>query len=344
MALNNLQSEIITSLRFPLIVGIVFAHISSFPVAITSTMSTPTTVYFIFSKFLPHTIVFLFFFISGLLFFLQGPLTRNTYKRKLTSRVHSLLIPYILWNIILIGIYCIETYLYTSRSFIHTIKNFSSADYYRVACQMWYVRDLFFMILLTPFIEKAIQGLKHYWIILLAIVWYFSLWPFKWAVHFPEAIFFFSCGAYFGLNKLTIPTIFSPKYTLFFLIAYIAFGITAFYTLGMSYHSYFYRAGIICGEVFILCVAGFLTRKSLKTKKKSSLKPFLAEASFFIYFMHVVLLHDFERIFHSSAHNEVEIILIYFLIPLLTIFSSLLLYSFCRKVFPRTTKLLMGNR
>lgn len=103
---EELLSKTINFLRFPLIVGVVFIHndISSVTMqGIKYEFNNPEWYYYIidfFSQVLSRISVPLFFFISGFLFFYHANFNLSTYKNKLKSRIKTLLIPYLLWNLI----------------------------------------------------------------------------------------------------------------------------------------------------------------------------------------------------------------------------------------------------
>lgn len=112
----------------------------------------------------------LFFFISGILFYRDCTFTSLT--RKLKSRVSSLLVPYVLWNIIYVGIYFILTHL----SFTHDLMNMGEAlnSPHEVLIAiinsrfsvLWFVKDLLIFTILSPIILLI---LKNAWICLLCL-------------------------------------------------------------------------------------------------------------------------------------------------------------------------------
>ena len=105
--ISSLTSSTISALRFPLTVGVVFIHFNvlSDNLAMRGTGNAehfPTwlvCMFNLFSEVLPRIAVPLFFIISGYLFFRSGFMIR-TYTDKLRRRVRTLLVPYILWNLL----------------------------------------------------------------------------------------------------------------------------------------------------------------------------------------------------------------------------------------------------
>lgn len=98
------SKDYITRLRFPLALGVVFIHSMGRASDWThaSELSALSFLKWLLSSFLPGAAVPLFFIIAGFLFFKNFPeqWSWGKYKDKLQSRIKTLLIPYLVWNII----------------------------------------------------------------------------------------------------------------------------------------------------------------------------------------------------------------------------------------------------
>lgn len=101
----ELQSETLKAIRFPLAVMVVFIH--SFSMGDydqpnwthLSGMDINVAKRILFSHVITHIAVPTFYLISGYFFFYKVTnFDFATYKGKLRKRIHTLLIPYILWN------------------------------------------------------------------------------------------------------------------------------------------------------------------------------------------------------------------------------------------------------
>lgn len=96
----------------------------------------------------------LFFFVSALLF-LKG-CTFNDLERKYTSRIHSLLIPYILWNIIFVAIFWFLVHIPALSSKMHigsilnTPKEIIIAIFNSSHTDLWFIKNLMFYTLMAP--------------------------------------------------------------------------------------------------------------------------------------------------------------------------------------------------
>lgn len=104
----------------------------------------------------------MFFFISGLLFYRNCRF--DDIERKLKSRVHSLLVPYILWNTLFVGVFFILTHI----PFIHNKMNMGDVlnepleiihailnARYTV---LWFVKDLMIFCCLSAGIYLALKN------------------------------------------------------------------------------------------------------------------------------------------------------------------------------------------
>ena len=108
MTHEELQSCTISYLRFPLTLGIIFIHFDLIEHIFTYHgvqygLNPPSWFTFFvnfFSEVLPQIGVPLFFIISGYLFFHKDQFDCHVYKQKLLKRARTLLVPYLLWNLV----------------------------------------------------------------------------------------------------------------------------------------------------------------------------------------------------------------------------------------------------
>ena len=212
-------SEAIVQLRLPLIFLIILLHCYS-------TMALPgehglyfKTIY-PFSLWFGETGVPGFFFISGYLFFLS----KKSYQQKLNSRFHTLLIPYLLWNALLLGLYII-TFIIGYPQDINgiNIANYTFIDYLRafwdrgsydngnfvpILCPFWYIRNLIIMSILSPLFYYIIKYVREVFLMAVAIWWLFT--PHN--AFISQTILFFCLGAYYSiLNKNPLEIFYNHK-------------------------------------------------------------------------------------------------------------------------------------
>lgn len=157
------QSEVIDELRFPLITFVVFSHVLSFhQEPINFDFSNSMNIYHFVSEMFSHVLgrlpVCCFFIISGYYFFRNfDNLDLSIYKTRMKKRIHGLLIPYLLWNIIFIIGVAIKSFLFSkilgygnesafiTNNSIYTLLWGMPANF-----PLWFMRDLFCMSILSP--------------------------------------------------------------------------------------------------------------------------------------------------------------------------------------------------
>lgn len=202
-------------LRFPMIVFVVVTHANLSDVNIQGSPicnSFPKWYFdfmYFFSEAVTRLAVPVFFIISGYLFFYKIDFFgKNEYVYKLRRRIQSLLIPYLLWN--LIGyIFIILKVQFLPSIFPSLTKESHGLDFLLnslwsigdgkcpLLYQFWYIRDLMVVVLLSPLIYVFIKKLKLLALIMLFILWFLP-------IDLPTglgatSVLFFSIGAYFNI-------------------------------------------------------------------------------------------------------------------------------------------------
>ena len=137
-------SKAISVTRFPVILGPVMIHCQ------TGFDATPYRLFW--GEMVGRITVPLFFFISGYLFFLKFDGSLNAFKSKLIKRVSSLIVPYILWNLLAFFFYW-SIGIAEGKDFLSSFwvveyhSGHSPAD-----GPLWFLRTLILLLPLTPII------------------------------------------------------------------------------------------------------------------------------------------------------------------------------------------------
>lgn len=160
----------------------------------------------------------LFFTISGLLFFTRRPddLPAFQFSRRITQRVWSIGIPYVLWNAFAIVFVLVSRWLRGSENCdccMGIVNQYVllNAWIIPIMTQLWYLRDL----LVLAFLSPVLHGLLRLHAALVAIFFLAGgfVWAHQWSV--VEALFgydivhmdgvmFFSLGAYLALTGVDL--------------------------------------------------------------------------------------------------------------------------------------------
>lgn len=352
------QSQTIDLLRFPLVICVVFIHIfpditlvtdTDFP--ILSSQCLYNVFGIIFSNVLPCIAVPSFFLFSGYLFFANfKDWSWNGYKGKLRKRVKSLLIPYLLWNLIplFIGIILqIIISVKNHQSFNHIYNCLLSNSRWNplqpTNVPLWFLRDLIIVCILTPIIYYLIKKTRLGIILIFALGYIINI-----TIPIPGfsfvSLFFFSLGAYFAINGINIAK-FSRRYSTFCIPISIVLLIVCTITL----NRYLLDIFIIIGIFAAFAIASYLI-------EKYNVKPntFLVKSCFFIYASHFVDVLIWETPVSFSKKllgrfvigNETYIqqCASYLLAPFLAIGICLLGYYLLSRFMPKLCGILCGNR
>lgn len=228
----SLLSRTISALRFPLIVTIVILHSSLSEVNIggenLTAVETLTPVYsnlsFLLGQIFSRIAVPLFFFISGFLFFFNvKQFTKDVYLQKIKSRISTLLVPYLFWNLLMIVLYfCIQNFFpditsgrtklmcdYSFSDWLACFWDYKSINPFLaethpispILGQFWFIRDLMVVVVFTPLLYWLLSKLRFACVMLLGLFWLFFC-EVEIAGFSPVSFFFFTFGAYCSLNKI----------------------------------------------------------------------------------------------------------------------------------------------
>lgn len=153
------------------------------------------------------------------------------------------------------------------------------------------------------------------------------------------AFFFFSWGAFYSIRRLDFIMI-SHKLPLI-PVLYLVVVIADVATREQAYHSYIHDIGILLGGVSAVIITSSLLKMG-----KIRVNHFLAGSSFFIFALHYLIVNNMGSIVLALVHvnSPYTSIVIYFLVPALTILICLGLYKLLRKYCPALTSLLTGGR
>lgn len=341
-------SETIKWLRFPLIFLIILLHCYS-----TVKLPGEHVLYFRaiypFSLWLGETGVPGFFFISGFLFFYS----KKRYLQKIQTRFHTLLIPYLLWNALLLVLY-ISAFMAGNPQDINgkSIADYTFIDYVRafwdrgsydngnfvpILCPFWYIRNLLIMSILSPLVYYLLKYVREVYLLALAVWW--LLTPHN--AFISQTILFFCLGAYFSiLGKNPLEQFNRHKKLYLLLCASFALADIVVHTIYVTpVNLQIHRLALIFNIPALFLLADYCCRHRVKSK-------ILPNAAFIVFSVHypiVVLIRKVCAAKFGDAPDLVHIPL-YFLCVLLATSLSLLIYICLDKFCPKVKSVLSGNR
>jgi hypothetical protein len=361
MAPDQLLSKTIHFLRFPLIFSVVVSHTNFVGTIINGVDYVQTGMYPIYDfiyclvkQELASFDVTTFFFFAGFLFFYKADFTQTTYVNKLKNRVHTLLIPYLFWNalvlammiggnLLLTGLTSGSNQLLASKSITEWLNMFWSYKLDApVASQFWFIRDLMMMGIFSPLLYMAVRYLKWIWIPLVGCLWIagitlpvtgFSL----------TAIFFFSLGAWFSIHKVNFATLFLPmrKVLLAVFLVLVGVNMALWYADLKPIYDIVHNINVLVG---MAAAIGWVARGNELEKIHISEK--IAGATFFVYAYHLLAVFFCQKVWLKLFQpvNEVSLVVGYFVIPVLIAAVGVGLYHLFHKISPRFTAIITGGR
>lgn len=363
-------------LRFPLALIVILVHVlniddvgvdvSGCNVGMIEHGSIFDSVRYIINVFIRGISVPIYLFISGYVFFRGlNEYTLKTYKNKISNRIHSLLIPYFIWNsielllVIFIHLSSLKSYTAGCGTLNLSLRNIISCfwvynghlvDSGVVAVQsnalfplntpLWFLRDLFCVALITPIIYIILKKLGHWAIIILFGLCVLPIANAPLLDQFFSVLLFFSIGAYLAIHKVDLIKLFTRFYILSIFI-YVVGSVISIVVENAIISSIFKNISIL-GALFLLYNLALKKVQSNGYRKTA----FLAASSMFLYLSHSLICMRFYKVLlliFNPNHN-VEIVFCLLISYILVIAVLLISYYILRKYTPRIAAILTGRK
>ena len=367
MTKEELQSETITFLRFPLIVGVIFIHslltrvvLDGENVLLDEHFPLYSNISYFLSCILARIAVPLFFFISGFLFFYKiKEWSVPVYVRTIKKRGRTLFVPYLFWNLATLFIFFFQQSLFPEfgSGANKLIADYSCSDWLwafwntgeinpgsvggmPICGPMWFMRDLMVVMLFSPLVYWGMKKMKGIFVFLLFCLWIGNCWLDVYGLNI-TAFFFFSAGAYFSISNQTFIDKVQSVYP-YSLGLYLLFSIVLlFYKNENGWVDYFMRVNDVLGIMGVLALSSLNIAKS--RWKTSSL---LSESSFFVFAYHIMPLGFLIRFGLKlfPPQTDVGALFLYFSNPIIISLLGVLLYFGLKRFFPRITAVITGGR
>ena len=359
MADNSVISRSIDWLRFPCAAAVVLLHALGQPLAgndcISFRYGAYDTIRILFSQGVCRIAVPIFFFISGYLFFVRLEHWDTTaWVGKLKKRIKTLLVPYLLWNIIafllLLSIECGKMMIKNTPpqfqdlqilfSNVGGLRLFWDAKSgYPLNDPLWFIRNLLVFVTVAPIIYLFLKKLKIMGLLLLYIA--YQLCQGTAVVLWLEGLFFFSFGAYYSICMKDYYQCFTkfrsiPAIVCLLLLIAIVFTYSDFSVI----YEVCRRLLTLIGTVAVIAIVGkYVDNGQLKVKHV------LSESSFLVYAAHgLILPYLLFAMRRTLPQTQLIFILDYFIAPLLTITLLVFAYKLLNRLMPKTSAILLGGR
>lgn len=348
------QSAIINSLRFPATLLVIASHcvITTTPTSLPLEVSNDN-IFRILEQlclsFGPPAVA-LFSLITGYFFFykLQN-FDRSTYFVELKKRFHSLLIPYLLWNLIAIVALFAKNEIalrlgvdwgFNAQEY-HFIQDHSIWKLIMLPVNnpLWYIREIIYLTLLSPLIYFIVKNRKV-GLGLLILTLTASVLP---KLNLGSIAVFFTIGAYLGFHKENIITQARRLRCLSYILG-IGYPI-----LRIFFHAEPWASNVSMYLIFFEVLAWINLSIDLYECKPAISSRFASftPALFFMYAMHWILIINLVRgtlyaliPWDNAIEQILALLATVTIVPIITYYS----YCVCSHLFPRLTQLLSGGR
>ena len=290
-------SEVISQLRFPLIVLVTYAHsygaVSSDYSLVASGFDAYALLRLLVSQTLVKVVVPLFFIFSGYFFFRHADQWNlRTYREKLQRRVTTLLLPYLVWNLLMaVKLRTFNWNVFWSFwSQAGRQTDWTGADNWMTApadMPLWFLRDLMVVTLLTPLLYVVLKRMGKIILPLLTLFYLSGIGAFALPGLSVYALYFFSLGAWLSVNRLDLVAsalrVESAAYVLSLLL-----GVAMLFTWHLPVFSSLMLAFRLTGAIAVLCLAFRLLSHTHCRQPQ-----WLIRSSYFIYLVHFVFTLSF---------------------------------------------------
>ena len=342
-------------MRFPLIVMVLYIHaISSTRIPIKCDLSS-MNLFTLLSESLSHNIFSIavpcFFIFSSYYYFykLEKSPDADWYKKQGLKRIKTLLIPYIVWNLVLVLAIIAKNGVFHFMG----LEYDSGWDYLKkvswgmimwvdpINFPLWYLRDLICMTLLAPIFYIWLHRTGLIGILLLFV---FYLYPVESTIpgFSQTAIFYYGLGAYMGINKKNI-LLFCHKWRICSYMLAILLLIIAISTNGKDGHVFAEKIFIPFGLISFFNIINSLVDKDGIRKFLCNMSPTV----FFIYAIHEVYIYNWVNGFFVNKMNSYEAVggmLTYIFKPIVVLLICLTIYQALKKLSPRLLNFMIGGR
>ena len=351
MQVTSEVSSRIKILRFPLIVGIVFIHAQLQNVG-EVTKFTQTLIYYSVAQLA----VPLFFIISGFLFFRDFELSFESYCKKIKARIHTLLVPYIFWNLsfllLLLFLQSIPgiASFFNSGDYQKLILDYNFYDFMNafigltgmpLLYQFWFIRDLMIMVLLSPIFFILAKKVPYLGLLMFAVLWILRLEDYREVT----ALLFFYLGGLIIVRDWNLTWI--DKHKTLIIATYLTIILTSIGLKTLDVELFAYPLdritlliGIIIGIITIWCASDLVGKKAQDILSRLSL------FSFFVYATHEPTLRIIRKLLYRvlPPSSSIAELVSYLSVPLVIIAITLAVGMVINRCTPKVFQVITGGR
>ena len=286
----------------------------------------------------------LFFFLSGILFFMGVMQVKDCFG-KMKKRIKSLLIPYLIWNIIFVLWYVVLFFIPGVKSFVNSdiMSNFDTLwngiKFLWIApasFPLWFLRDLMCIVVLSPIIFLFIKYLRIWGVLLFLIV----------SLYFQNSGTFFVLGAAVSMlssfekleKYLSLPVVIVSSILFVIACSYVCLQSEDYVVPSILNNIMAYT-----GMIMIWRGYDYIAKGRILSKK--SFWYGIMGYSFFIYLFHEPTFNIIKKIPLRVLGDSEPVVIFFFLInPIIMAFVAIGIAKCLQKIIPSVYSVLVGGR
>jgi surface polysaccharide O-acyltransferase-like enzyme len=361
--LDDQSSLRLKLLRFPPIIGVVYIHTynagnavieyagSSVGVPLAELNGFTSFIIILISEGIARIAIPLFFLMAGYLFFITFTWSSKTYVKKITTRLRSLFVPFLFWNVLVLAFMALMQAIPATQPYF-TDANTPIADYgafdycnalfgirgYPIAFHFWFIRDLMLLVLLAPLIAVLVRLAPVPFFVVVYVLWVSDTWP----IYMPAAVgvFFFAAGTLCGLRDQSLFAF--DRFTVPLVLLYLPLLLADVIWYTAWFNNWLHRTDLIVGVLVALCSTRYMLQSPWLCRVLLS----LGGASFFVYAAHEPL----QKIIRLLAYSLVPLdgaytmLVLYLTIPLLVMVLLVGCHYVLAQHCPRLLSAITGGR
>lgn len=339
------------------IIAVVFIHAYNYkdnfllPTTVISEGANPYAVFqYFFSNALCRFAVPMFFIFSGYLFFRNFVSIKESYAKKLKTRLFSIVIPYLCWTVIsgviIIAFSYVKGFNETEIVKNNAITRFAEFFNFFInpsAFQLWFLQQLIIFSVISPIIYLAVKYTKGIILIPIGVFWLLDI---NFILN-SQGLFFFCVGAAFAIFKQE--SFITQKdckiLTTLITICWVTLSCAITYFAVNDGNYYFrlilYKANEVFGVVSMWMLFDHIFNRW--ENKKTLVRA--TNNSFFIYVLHEPLLHlCYQFALIKGTGDNLTHTILYICLPICIIFLCIFVSAIIRKTFKPLHNILSGGR
>ena len=347
-------SKLITDLRTPLLAGVVFIH--STPNF--NSLNIDSFFTWFFGLYGPSICVPCFFLISGFLIYSgdENAISYNEYISKIKKRFNSLILTYIIWNLLcfIVRFPTLPELHWRSiwRIFIvwnQVINNGFTELSSPIDGPLWYIRDLIGCVIISPIIYYALRRFSLVSILFLLLWWFSDIYPFIPGFS-SVSICFFSIGIWLrtvsAKRMEQIRHFISIKTVLILIIiGLICTAINWMIKLGVLEYSILrtisYKLFILSAGLVVIYIIYYISRKNAMPVVINK----IGQNNFIVFALHAILVGIISTVVrHIPYMKDAGLFVTLIIVGFITFFSSIFFAEILKRLSPTVYRYLNGGR